>query len=144
MIDAFARPLKLLKKASAAIFLTVCLLFSPLCNSAIAARTSMSGDYVADTVQVAQSLQKTIAIEKDDENRSEAEDEAVKLITDYISRYRNRPQVNGTVSFTTMQTALNSMAGHYKTFANRPLPNQLKERLNKELSQAEKLVTREG
>ena len=43
-----------------------------------------------------------------------------------------------------MQTALNAMAGHYKTFANRPLPDALKERLNKELSEAEKLVAREG
>ena len=142
MIHAFARPLKLITKVSAAIFLTVCLLFVPL-SSAFAARTSMSGDYVADTVQVAQSLQKTIAIEKDDENRSEAEDEAVKLITDYISRYRNRPQVNGTTSFTTMQTALNALAGHYKTFSSRPVPEKLKERLNKELSRAEKIVAKE-
>ena len=70
-------------------------------------------------------------------------DEALELITQYISRYRNRPQFNGTNSFTTMQTALNAMAGHYKTFANRPLPDKLKERLNKELSRAEKIVVKE-
>ena len=39
-----------------------------------------------------------------------------------------------------MQTALNSLAGHYKTFPNRPVPEKLKERLNDELSKAEELA----
>ena len=76
----------------------------------------------------------------DDEVRSEA----LTLITDYISRYRNRGMVNKTQSFTTMQTALNAMAGHYKNFASRPLPDKLKERLTKEFSLAEKMVLRES
>ena len=42
-----------------------------------------------------------------------------------------------------MQTALNAMAGHYKTFSDRPLPEKLKERLNKELTRAEKIVVKE-
>ena len=100
----------------------------------------MTGDYQKDTVQVVRDLQRIIDIPKDEDGQSEAKSEAVRLITDYISRYRNRSQVNGTMSFTTMQTALNSMAGHYKTFNNRPLPESLKERLNTELSKAEKLA----
>ena len=99
----------------------------------------MSGDYAKDTAAVVQSLQQIIEMPNDQENRSGQEDEAVILITDYISRYRNRPQVNETISFTTMQTALNSMAGHYKTF-NRPLPESLKDRLTKELAKAEGLA----
>ena len=51
--------------------------------------------------------------------------------------------VNKTQSFTTMQTALNAMAGHYKNFASRPLPDKLKE-LTKEFSLAEKMVLRES
>ena len=43
-----------------------------------------------------------------------------------------------------MQTALNALSGHYKTFANRPVPENLKERLNKELSKAEKLAVRDN
>ena len=39
-----------------------------------------------------------------------------------MSRYRPQPRVNGLNSFTTMQTALNSLAGHYASYANRPLP----------------------
>lgn len=130
-------------RAAWAICLGLLLLVLPFGQTAQAAKSSMSGDFVEDTVSVAQTLKETIAIPDDSENRSEAKDEALELITQYISRYRNRPQFNGTNSFTTMQTALNAMAGHYKTFANRPLPEKLKERLKKELSRAEKIVVKE-
>ncbi len=119
------------------------LLILPFGQELSAAKASMSGDFVKDTVSVAQNLKETIALADDDENLSDSKDEALGLITAYISRYRNRPQFNTTSSFTTMQTALNAMAGHYKTFSNRPLPEDLKLRLNKELSRAEKVVVRE-
>ncbi len=94
-----------------------------------------------DTISVADQLKETISIPEDSDGITEAKDEAVKLITDYISIYRGRSQVNSLNSFTTMQTALNSLAGHYKNFSKRPLPEDLKERLNKELSKAEASVS---
>ena len=130
-------------KACLSVCLGILLILHPFGQDVLAAKASMSGDFVKDTVSVAQSLKATIALTEEDENMPEAKDEALGLITAYISRYRNRPQVNGSSSFTTMQTALNAMAGHYKTFANRPLPEKLKERLNKELTRAEKVVVKE-
>ena len=109
-----------------------------------AAKTSMTGDYTKDTIAVVQTLKDAVGTSKDALNSGEVRDEALVLITDYISRYRNRGMVNKTQSFTTMQTALNAMAGHYKNFASRPLPDKLKERLNKELALAEKMVLRES
>ena len=109
-----------------------------------AAKTSMTGDYTKDTIAVVQTLKDAVGTSKDALNSGEVRDEALALITDYISRYRNRGMVNKTQSFTTMQTALNAMAGHYKNFASRPLPEKLKERLNKELALAEKMVLRES
>ena len=120
------------------------MLLTPLGSSAEASRITMSGDFQNDTVSVARSLKETIAISQEEEGRSDAEKEAVDLITAYISRYRNRSAVNSTVSFTTMQTAGNAMAGHYKNFSNRPLPDQLKERLNNELTKAEKLASNDN
>ncbi len=125
------------------IALSLLIIISPFGRAQAAEQVSMSGDFVKDTVLVANSLKETIALADDDERVSESKDEALLLITAYISRYRNRPQVNSSSSFTTMQTALNAMAGHYKTFANRPLPEKLKERLNKELTRAEKVVAKE-
>ena len=109
-----------------------------------AAQSKMSGDYTQDTVTVVKALKGAIETPKDASNKDEVREESLSLITDYISRYRNRGLVNKTQSFTTMQTALNAMAGHYKNFASRPLPEKLKERLNKELSLAEKMVLRES
>ena len=111
---------------------------------AFAAKSNMTGDYTKDTVSVVKTLKGVIDTPKDAPNKEEVREEALSVITDYISRYRNRGMVNTTQSFTTMQTALNAMAGHYKNFATRPLPDNLKERLNKELSIAEKMALRES
>jgi len=119
---------------------SITLLGSP----AFAAKSNMTGDYTKDTVSVVKTLKGVIDTPKDAPNKEEVREEALSVITDYISRYRNRGMVNTTQSFTTMQTALNAMAGHYKNFATRPLPDNLKERLNKELSIAEKMVLRES
>ena len=144
MTFAFHRLIKRFWRAVIAISIGLCLILAPLGVTAEASQPSMSGDYMSDTVSVAQSLQDTIAISQDSEDLEEAEKEAVQLITAYISRYRNRSQVNQSLSYTTMQTALNAMAGHYKTFSNRPLPDQLKERLNAELKKAQQLATKES
>tara|TARA_B100000029_G_C16906848_1_gene716231 strand:- start:56 stop:490 length:435 start_codon:yes stop_codon:yes gene_type:complete len=144
MSFAFHDLLKRLMGGAVAICIALSLILAPIGATAQASGALMSGDYVNDTVSVAHSLQETIAIPRDEEGREEAENEAVQLITAYISRYRNRSQVNKSLSYTTMQTALNAMAGHYKTFKNRPLPEQLKERLNKELAKAEALATKES
>ena len=113
-------------------------------NTAFAAKSTMSGDYPQDTISVIKTLSETIQLPKESESREEAKNEALRLITDYISRYRNRNNINTTQSFTTMQTALNAMAGHYKTFAKRPLPENLKERLEKEFALAQKQVLRDS
>ena len=129
-----------------AISFIICIsIFFAFFNSpSYAAKTSMTGDYAKDTISVVKNLQIAVDISKDSPEKDEVRDESLALITDYISRYRNRGKVNKTQSFTTMQTALNAMAGHYKTFASRPLPDKLKERLTKEFSLAEKMVLRES
>ena len=144
MISAFHHLSKRLVRAALAICLGFCLIFSQFASEVNAAKTLMTGDFAKDTIAVSSTLKETITLPKEDKGLSEAEKEAVFLISDYISRYRNRSQVNTSTTFTTMQTALNALSGHYKTFANRPVPENLKERLNKELSKAEKLAARDS
>jgi photosystem II Psb27 protein len=84
----------------------------------------------------------TIALSADDPERPAAEQQARALMNDYVARYRPRQAVNGLSSFTTMQTALNSLAGHYANYPNRPLPEALQARLKKELKSAESTVVR--
>ena len=125
-------------------FLSLIVVFTLFNAPSYAATTLMTGNYTEDTLSVVKTLQTAVDTPKDSPNKNEVKDEALILITDYISRYRNRGMVNKTQSFTTMQTALNAMAGHYKNFASRPLPDKLKERLTKEFSLAEKMVLRES
>ena len=124
--------------------LSLIIVFTVFISPSLAVKTSMTGDYAKDTISVVKTLQTAVDTPKDSPNKDEVRTEALTLITDYISRYRNRGMVNKTQSFTTMHTALNAMAGHYKNFASRPLPDKLKERLTKEFSLAEKMVLRES
>ena len=102
--------------------------------------SGLSGSYVDDTVSVAKSLLSTIAPE--DGQASSEQQQARSLINEYISLYRPNSRVNGLASFTTMQTALNSLAAHYTNSNNRPLPDDLRARLEKELHKAELTVVR--
>ena len=144
MISAFHHLFTRIVRSALAVCLGVYLTFFQFTLEAYAAKTFMTGDFAKDTISVSSTLKETITLPKEDKGLSEAEKEAVFLISDYISRYRNRSQVNTSTTFTTMQTALNALSGHYKTFANRPVPEKLKERLNKELSKAEKLAVRDN
>ena len=125
MISAFHHLSNRMMRAALALCLGFCLIFCQFTSEVNAAKTFMTGDFAKDTVSVSTTLKETITLPKEDKGLSEAEKEAVFLISDYISRYRNRSQVNTSTTFTTMQTALNALSGHYKTFANRPVPETL-------------------
>jgi photosystem II Psb27 protein len=125
-------------KALPALALALCLLLGACSNAA----GGLTGNYVDDTVAVADSLLATIVLPAEDPGRGDAETQARILIKDYVARYRPRASVNGLASFTTMQTALNSLAGHYANYPNRPVPDALRERLTKELQKAERNVVR--
>ena len=120
----------------------VCLCLSLLLTACSGNSGPLTGNYVEDTVAVADTLLATITLPADDPGRSDAETQARALINNYMSRYRPQPKVNGLASFTTMQTALNSLAGHYANYPNRPVPDALRERVSKELKKAETGVVR--
>ncbi len=141
MTTALHHMAKQLMRAGLAICLVLCLMLTAN-GSANAAEIQLSGNYVDDTVNVAHNLQDAIALSSDDEGFSAAQEEARDLSYNYIARYRPRSKVNNLQSFTTMQTALNSLAGHYNNFANRPLPEELQDRITKELAKAEQTVLR--
>ena len=123
-----------------AALLAVCLGLTRLVTACSGSSGPLTGNYAEDTVVGADQLMATIAIAADDPGRSEAETSARALFNDYMARYRPQAKFNGLASFTTMQTALNSLAGHYASYANRPLPEALHDRIAKELNKAEKSV----
>ncbi len=104
--------------------------------------TGLTGDYRQDTLAVVENLTEAINLPREAENRAEVQELAREQINDYVSRYRRDSSASGLRSFTTMQTALNSLAGFYSSYGNRPLPNKLKDRLSREFKQVELAVKR--
>ncbi|MCY4173220.1 MAG: photosystem II protein Psb27 [Cyanobacteria bacterium MAG CAR3_bin_5] len=102
----------------------------------------LTGRYVDDTLVAITELRQAVDVAVDDPGYRQAERESRDLMNDYISRYRRNPRIKALGSFTTMQTALNSLAGHYANFENRPIPEKLRNRLQKEWKIAELSVVR--
>ena len=126
-----------LKAAVLAPCLALCLCLSLVLTGCSGGGGLITGNYVDDTVAVADALLTSLGVPADDPARAESETQTRSLINGYMARYRPRRDVNGLASFTTMQTALNSLAGHYANYPNRPVPDALRERLTKELKKAE-------
>ena len=139
MIHYLARVIAHIAKNIFLLMLCISFLISSCSGDSLA---KLSGNYVEDTISVSKNLRELIELPQEEGRSAEVEKEARVLINEYMSRYRPKPQINGLSSFTTMQTALNSLAGHYANYTNRPLPSTLQERLTKELEKAERAVAR--
>lgn len=99
--------------------------------------SGLTGNYSQDTLAVLQNLSKAIDLSNDAPDKKEVVTLARQQISDYASRYRRNDKTAGLRSFTTMQTALNALAGYYSSYGIRPLPDKLKQRLKQEFKQVE-------
>lgn len=99
--------------------------------------SGLTGNYSDDTAAVLNNLKTAIELPKDAPNQKEVVTLARQQISDYASRYRRNEKTAGLRSFTTMQTALNALAGYYSSYGVRPLPDKLKKRLREEFKQVE-------
>lgn len=105
---------------------------------------NLTGDYRQDTLLVVNKLRAAIELPDDSPNKAEAQAEARQNINEFAARYRRDNSVSNLNSFTTMRTALNSLAGHYSSYPNRPVPKKLKQRLEQEFKQVEAALVRGG
>ncbi len=102
----------------------------------------LSGDYRQDTLAVLNTLRHTLELPDDSPERLTAQSQARQQINTFAARYQRDNSVAGLGSFTTMRTALNSLAGHYSSYPNRPVPKKLKDRLEMEFNQVEMALKR--
>jgi photosystem II Psb27 protein len=109
-----------------------------------AAADSLTGNYRQDTLDVITTLRETINLTPDAPDRAEHQSDARTKINEFSARYRRNGSLLKLSSFTTMRTALNSLAGHYSSYPNRPVPKKLKDRLELEFNQVEAALKREG
>jgi photosystem II Psb27 protein len=111
-------------------------------GSSTAVADSLSGNYKQDTLNVIEQLREAIDLPDGTAEKAAAQTEARKLINDFTARYRRDTSLTRLSSFTTMRTALNSLAGHYSSYPNRPVPQKMKDRLEQEFKQAELALNR--
>ena len=102
----------------------------------------LSGDYSQDTLAVVNTIKLALEMPEDAPTKAQAQAEARQRINDFTARYRRNTAVSTLNSFATMRTALNSLAGHYSSYPNRPVPEKLKQRLEQELNQVEMALKR--
>ena len=104
-------------------------------------KSNLTGNYRSDTLAVVSSLKAAIEMPDDSPEKAAVQADARQKINDFAARY-NRGQYTKLTSFTTMRTALNSLAAHYNAYPNRPLPKKLKDRLETEFQQVEAAIQR--
>ncbi|OCR00937.1 photosystem II protein Psb27 [Oscillatoriales cyanobacterium USR001] len=106
--------------------------------------STLTGDYRQDTLALVNSLRNAIALPEDSPDKKAAQADARQRINDFAANYRRDTSLTKLASFTTMRTALNSLAGHYNSYPNRPIPEKLKKRLDQEFKQVENALKREA
>lgn len=106
--------------------------------------TGLSGNYGQDTLKVIETLSTAINLPEEATNKADIQSIARQQINDYISRYRRDTKNGGLRSFTTMQTALNALAGYYTAYGSRPIPEKLKTRLKQEFNIVELSLKKEA
>jgi photosystem II Psb27 protein len=104
--------------------------------------SGLTGNYRDDTLTVINTLKTAITLPADSPSRAVAQAEARKLMNDFASRYRRDTALTKLSSFTTMRTAVNSLAGHYSSYPNRPVPQKMIDRLTTEFNQVETFLKR--
>ena len=109
--------------------------------SSAAMADSLSGDYPVDALALVELLRQTVEVAPDATDRIALQNESKKKINEFASRYR-RGSVMKLNSYTTMRTAINSLAGHYTNYPNRPVPEKMKKRLMVEFRQVETALKR--
>jgi photosystem II Psb27 protein len=105
---------------------------------------SLTGNYSQDTLAVVNIMKSVLELPNDAPDKAAIQAEARQKINDFSARYQRVSSVSSLNSFTTMRTALNSLAGHYSSYPNRPVPEKLKKRLNLEFQQVEAALKRGG
>jgi photosystem II Psb27 protein len=109
---------------------------------AVAQADSLTGRYAEDVQLVIDTLMTAIDVTADNPDRSSINAAARLKINDFSARYRRNEKVSRLSSFTTMRTALNSLAAHYSAYPNRLVPEKMKVRLLDEFKRSKIALSR--
>ncbi len=97
----------------------------------------LTGNYMADTADTIKTMREAVNLADNAENRMAVKTSARYRINAYVSRYRADRDKSGLYSYTTMSTALNTLAGYYNGAMKRAVPTKMRDRLLQEFDRAE-------
>jgi photosystem II Psb27 protein len=124
-------------------FLALALVFVVGLTGCSTASTGVSGNYRQDTLALIENIRTALDTPANAPDSPAIQAEARTMLNNFFSRYRRDGALSKLNSFTTMRTALNSLAGHYSSYPNRPVPEKLKKRIAQEFNQVELALKRE-
>jgi photosystem II Psb27 protein len=97
----------------------------------------LTGNYPEDTAAVVKSLRYAVSLPKNATDKNTAQLDAKYKINAFASRYRRDGDKLRLTSFTTLRTALNSLASYYNSTAKRKVPEKVRDRVLIELDRVE-------
>jgi photosystem II Psb27 protein len=97
----------------------------------------LTGNYNSDTTAVVKSLRYAVTLPKDAPDKNIAQQDAKYKINAFAARYRRDGDKLRLSSFTTLRTALNSLASYYNSTAKRKVPDKVRDRVLIELDRVE-------
>lgn len=105
--------------------------------------TQQAEAYTKDTGAILEEVQGIMKLAKDDPSKDERINALRGDINGWVAKYRREPKFSGKPSYGNTYSALNALAGHYNSFGtSAPIPKKRLERLQKELNDAQLLLSR--
>lgn len=112
-------------------------------NSALAGRSTMSGDYKVDASLVLDDMRAACELGRGAPGMTETVGKTRNEMNDFVALYRRNNKVSGSTSFSTLYTAINTLSGHYASYgSNYPVPDKRKKRLTQQFSEIDRALNR--
>mmetsp|Transcript_10298 Transcript_10298/g.18559 ORF Transcript_10298/g.18559 Transcript_10298/m.18559 type:complete len:181 (-) Transcript_10298:1604-2146(-) len=103
----------------------------------------LSGDYKKDASQVVTNMRGVTGMARGTPGMAEDVASTRKNMNDFVALYRRNGNVSGSISFSTLYTAINTLSGHFQSYGNSyPVPEKRRKRLNAQYNDIEKALSR--
>ncbi|KAK1860764.1 hypothetical protein I4F81_003352 [Pyropia yezoensis] len=109
----------------------------------VATDFSITGDYTTDAKVMLNNLKAVTGLARGTPGMADTVNKSRKQMNDFVALYRRNGKVSGSVSFSTLYTAINTLSGHYASYgAAYPVPEKRKKRLSQQFSEIERAIAR--
>jgi len=99
--------------------------------------------YTTDTANLLEKVKNGLDLPKDASNRQEVFQEIKDKTTAWVAKYRRGGVYQGRPSYSVTYSAVNALAGHFNSFGlTAPVPKKRLERIQKEISDADRALKR--